>query len=260
MFSIPTRLISLSKGTKTSSSKAQQIDANYHALKKDQMPKNSLKKSIPILAVMATLSIGMIWLIYMLLTPQKKLPIYNPADVNPRLVDQSIKHVRRNHKIADFSLINQNGDTITQQDYKNHIYVADFFFTRCQTICPIMGTNMAKLQSHFANDTSIRFLSHSVTPEMDSVSVLKKYAIKQGVNDAVWNITTGDKKHIYELARKSYFAVLDEGDGGTQDFIHTENFILIDTKRQIRGFYDGTDQKDMNRLIADIELLKTETK
>lgn len=224
------------------------------------MPTNSLKKSIPILTIMALFSVGMIWLIYLLLTPEKKLPIYNPADVNPRLVDHSIKHIRRNHKIADFMLINQNGDSITQKNYENSIYVADFFFTRCQTICPIMGNNMGKLQAHFANDTSIKFLSHSVTPVMDSVPVLKDYAIKQGTNDAVWNITTGDKKHIYELARKSYFAVLDEGDGGAQDFIHTENFILIDTKRQIRGFYDGTNSEEMKRLIADIELLKSQTK
>lgn len=224
------------------------------------MHKNSIKKSIPILTIMALLSVGMIWLIYLLLTPEKKLPVYNPADVNPRLVDHSIKHIRRNHKIADFNLINQNGDSITQKNYENTIYVADFFFTRCQTICPIMSSNMGVLQAHFSKDSTVKFLSHSVTPVMDSVPVLKAYALKQGANATVWNITTGTKKHIYELARKSYFAVLDEGDGGAQDFIHTENFILIDTKRQIRGFYDGTDTEDIKRLITDIELLKSQQK
>ncbi len=207
---------------------------------------------------MGLFSVIMIYAIYTLLTPEKKLPIYNPADVNPKLVDESLLHIRRNHKVLDFKLINQNGDTITQEDYKNKIYVADFFFTRCMTICPVMTNNMGKLQEVFKEDDDIKFLSHSVTPVMDSVPILKEYAIKKGVIDSKWNITTGTKKHIYELARKSYFAVLDEGDGGLQDFIHTENFVLVDKKRQIRGYYDGTDLDDIQRLIADIKILKNE--
>lgn len=219
------------------------------------MSKDSIKKSIPILVIIAAFSIGMIGLIYVLLTPEKKLPVYSPADVNPRLVDQSVKHVRRNHRISDFKLTNQNGKIITQKEYENTIYVADFFFTRCQTICPIMSNNMKRIQTYFEKNDQVKLLSHSVTPIMDSVPILKDYALKQGANDAVWNITTGSKQHIYELARKSYFAVLDEGDGGKQDFIHTENFILVDKKRQIRGFYDGTNFEDITRLISDIELL-----
>jgi protein SCO1/2 len=207
---------------------------------------------------MAVFSVGMIYAIYTLLTPDKKLPIFNPSDVNPKLVDESVVHIRRNHKVADFSLINQNGDTITQDNYKDKIYVADFFFTRCMTICPVMTNNIGKLQEVFKNDDDVMFLSHSVTPDIDSVSVLKEYAIAKGVIDAKWNITTGSKKHIYELARKSYFAVLEEGDGGLQDFIHTENFILVDKKKQIRGFYDGTNNEDIERLISDIKLLQTE--
>ena len=216
------------------------------------------KKSIPTLAIMAVFSVGMIYAIYTLLTPDKKLPIFNFSDVNPKLVDESVVHIRRNHKVADFSLINQNGDTITQDNYKDKIYVADFFFTRCMTICPVMTNNIGKLQEVFKNDDDVMFLSHSVTPDIDSVSVLKEYAIAKGVIDAKWNITTGSKKHIYELARKSYFAVLEEGDGGLQDFIHTENFILVDKKKQIRGFYDGTNNEDIERLISDIKLLQTE--
>ncbi|WP_372746512.1 SCO family protein [Lutibacter sp.] len=222
------------------------------------MDLNFFKKSIPTLAIMAIFSVGMIYAIYTLLTPDKKLPIFNPSDVNPKLVDESVVHVRRNHKVADFSLINQNGETITQENYKDKIYVADFFFTRCLTICPVMTNNMGKLQEVFKNDDDIMFLSHSVTPDIDSVTVLKEYAIKKGVIDAKWNITTGDKKHIYELARKSYFAVLEDGDGGLQDFIHTENFMLVDKKKQIRGYYDGTSNEDMDRLIADIKLLQKE--
>lgn len=222
------------------------------------MDLNFFKKSIPTLAIMAIFSVGMIYAIYTLLTPDKKLPIFNPSDVNPKLVDESVVHIRRNHKVADFSLINQNGETITQENYKDKIYVADFFFTRCLTICPVMTNNMGKLQEVFKNDDDIMFLSHSVTPDIDSVTVLKEYAIKKGVIDAKWNITTGDKKHIYELARKSYFAVLEDGDGGLQDFIHTENFMLVDKKKQIRGYYDGTSNEDMDRLIVDIKLLQKE--
>jgi len=216
------------------------------------------KKSIPTLIVMAIFSVGMIYAIYTLLNPEKKLPVYNPSDVNPKLVDESVAHVRRSHKVADFKLLNQNGDTITEADYQDKIYVADFFFTRCLTICPIMTNNMGKLQEVFKNDDDIKFLSHSVTPVMDSVPILRAYADEKGVIDSKWNITTGEKTQIYELARKSYFAVLDEGDGGLQDFIHTENFILIDKKRQIRGFYDGTDNDDIQRLILDIKTLQNE--
>ena len=218
------------------------------------------KKSIPTLAVMAVFSVIMIYAIYTLLTPEKKLPIFNPADVNPRLVDESLLHVRSNHKVSDFELINQNGDTITAANYEGKIYVADFFFTRCLTICPVMTNNMGILQESFKNDDDIMFLSHSVTPVIDSVSVLRAYADVKGVIDAKWNITTGDKKHIYKLARKSYFAVLDEGDGGLQDFVHTENFVLVDKKKQIRGFYDGTDLEDIERLTADIKILQAESK
>lgn len=196
--------------------------------------------------------------IYFMVIPKKKLPVYNPVDVNPLLVDDAVRHISKDHKIANFSLTNQNGSTITQNNFENKIYVADFFFTRCQTICPVMTINMAELQEYFKNDNEVKFLSHSVTPIMDSVPVLKAYADKKGVIDGKWDITTGSKKHIYELARKSYFAVLDEGDGGDQDFIHTEQFILVDKKRQIRGFYDGTDKNEMQRIIDDIELLKKE--
>ncbi|NQV78558.1 MAG: SCO family protein [Lutibacter sp.] len=218
------------------------------------------KKSVPTLAIMAVFSVLMIASIYMFLTPKKKLPIFNPKDVNPKLVHESLRNKGRNHKVADFELINQNGKTITLEDYKGKIYVADFFFTRCMTICPVMTNNIGKLQEVFKNDNDIKFLSLSVTPEMDSVPILREYADKKGVIDAKWNITTGDKKHIYNLARKSYFTVLDEGDGGLQDFIHTENFVLVDKKRQIRGYYDGTDNEDIRRLIADIRILQNEFK
>jgi protein SCO1/2 len=216
------------------------------------------KKSIPTLIFLIVFSVVGITVFYQLLLVDKRLKIYNPIDVNPRLVDASKKNIRKNHTIADFELINQNGDTITQEDYKNKIYIADFFFTRCQSICIRMAYHMGELQEYYKNDDDIMFLSHSVTPVMDSVSVLKSYAEEKGINDEKWNVTTGPKKHIYELARKSYFAALDEGDGGEQDFIHTEQFVLVDKERRIRGFYDGTKKEDMEKLKKDMVILKEE--
>ena len=186
---------------------------------------------------------------------KKQLPIHNPTYFNPKLVDKSIRNVSDNHTIKDFNLINQNGIKVSSKDYENKIYVVDFFFTSCPSICPIMTNNMLLIQEEFIKNNDIMLLSISVTPEIDNVQVLKKYAIKKGVIDSKWNITTGSKKHIYELARKSFFAVSDKGDGGLQDFIHTPNFILVDTKKQIRGIYDGTVEKEISRLILDINIL-----
>ncbi len=194
-------------------------------------------------------------LFYFILTPQKTLPIYQPYEVNEKLVDSSISYISKYHKISDFELINQNGVTITQEYYKNKIYVADFFFTTCQSICPIMTKNMLKIQEQLKNDKEILLLSHTVTPEIDSVQQLKRYALENSVDDSKWNLVTGDKRQIYDLARKSYLAV-EDSEFGDFDMIHIENFMLIDKQRQIRGFYDGTDIKEIERLLVDIEILK----
>ena len=216
------------------------------------------KKSIPTFIFLAVFSVVVIPVFYQLLKVDEKLKIYNPADVNPRLVDFSMKHITKDHTIADFELTNQNGEKITNKNYKDKIYVADFFFTRCQTICINMAYNMGELQNLYKKDIDIMFLSHSVTPVIDSVTVLKEYADRKGVIDGKWNITTGAKTHIYELARKSYFAVLDEGNGDENDFIHTEQFVLVDKEKRIRGYYDGTEKEDMEKLKKDIVLLKEE--
>lgn len=218
------------------------------------------KKSRSTLLFVFFFSLVFVPILYFLVKPKTVLPVYNPVDVNPRLVDDAVKNVSRNHRISNFHLINQNGDSISFKDFEDKIYIADFFFTRCQTICPIMAINMSELQEYYKNDKDMKFLSHSVTPIIDSVSVLRAYADKNKAIDGKWEITTGEKTHIYELARKSYFAVLDEGDGGAQDFIHTEQFVLVDKKKQIRGFYDGTDAKEIERIIKDIEVLKLEDK
>jgi protein SCO1/2 len=194
-------------------------------------------------------------LFYSILKPVERLPIYQPASVNSELVDSTIVHKINYHKISDFSLTNQNGETVTQSKYENKIYVADFFFTTCQSICPIMTKNMKDIQDKLIKDSEILLLSHTVFPEIDSVEVLKKYAVENEVIDSKWDLVTGDKKEIYDLARKSYLAAKDNN-FGEYEMIHTENFVLIDKKKQIRGFYDGTNKEEIDRLYKDIKILK----
>ena len=207
--------------------------------------------------VLLIVSAVIISLFYNALQPKEILPVYQPAMVNFELVDSTLQHVKKYHTIADFALTNQNGKLVTQKDYENKIYIADFFFTTCPTICPIMTKNMAGIQDKILNDENVMLLSHSVTPDIDSVPQLKKYALEKGVKDRKWNLVTGDKRQIYELARKSYMAVKTDGDGGPYDMIHTENFILVDKERRIRGFYDGTDSEEMKKLLSDLEILKS---
>ena len=190
-----------------------------------------------------------------LLTPDKKLQVFNPSDVNPELVDSTMQYVSKYHTIADFSFTNQNGKTITQKDYEGKIYVTDFFFTTCGSICPKMTTNLEEIQKAFANNPKVMLLSHTVFPETDSVSVLKDYAIKHKVDDAKWNLVTGDKKEIYTMARKSYLAVKLGKPDELYDMVHTENFILVDSERRVRGFYDGTNKEEVKKLIEDINWL-----
>ena len=210
-----------------------------------------------ILAFLTIWVIGMFFA-YPMLKKEERLQIYQPVDVNPLLVDDDMQRTGKSHHIADFKLVDQMGDTVTNEDFKDVIYVADFFFTSCPSICPKMTANMSELAEVYKNDVDIKFLSHSVTPVKDSVPVLAAYANKHGADPEQWKLTTGSKKHIYELARRSYFAVTTEGDGGEKDFIHTENFILVDKQRRIRGFYDGTSKTEMDRLKEDIEILRNE--
>lgn len=196
--------------------------------------------------------------IYKLTIPQKSLPIFNPRDVNPELVDSTVQHLGYNHTIEDFSFTNQNGKTITQEDYKDKIYVADFFFTTCPTICPKMTNNMVWLQNQIKDNDNIKLVSFSVTPDIDSVPVLKKYAEEKGVMDSKWNLLTGNKKDIYFLARKSYLVVKTGSPEEMYDMVHTENFVLVDQKKRIRGFYDGTNIEEVKKLLEDINFLSQE--
>ena len=211
--------------------------------------------------IFGILSIIIYFGIYNLLSPKKTLPIYSPRDINPELVDSTVQHIGNDHKIADFDFTNQNGEVITQKDYENTIYVADFFFTTCPTICPKMTDNMVWLQNQLKNNPEVKLLSFSVTPDIDTPDVLKKYAQEKGVDDSRWNLVSGNKKDIYYLARKSYLAVKTGKPEELYDMVHTENFILVDKNKRIRGFYDGTnlDQptndpktKNMKQLLEDI--------
>jgi protein SCO1/2 len=210
------------------------------------------------LGIFVVFSIVVLSLFYSALKPKKTLPIYNPADVNPELVDSTVQYKSKYHTIADFSFTNQNGKTITQKDYEGKIYVADFFFTTCATICPKMTTNLSEIQTAFANNPKVKLLSHTVFPETDNVAVLKAYAKKHNVDDSQWNLVTGEKKEIYAMARKSYLAVKMGKPEELYDMVHTENFVLVDTKKRVRGFYDGTNKEDMKRLIKDITFLSNQ--
>ena len=205
--------------------------------------------------VLLVFSAVTIFLFYSALKPAKSLPIYNPSDVNPELVDTTVQYISKYHTISDFSFTNQNGKSITQKDYEGKVYIADFFFTSCKSICPKMTTNLVEVQKAFLDNSKVKLLSFSVMPDIDSVSVLKEYAKINSVIDSKWNLVTGDKKAIYAMARKSYLAVKQGKPEELYDMVHTENFVLVDSKRRIRGFYDGTKKEEIQRLIEDINWL-----
>lgn len=218
--------------------------------------------------VLFVFSIIVISLFYFALKPKMSLPIFNPSDVNPELVDTTVQYISKYHTIADFSFTNQNGKTITQKDYEGKIYVADFFFTTCKSICPKMTTNLVDVQKAFLDNPKIKLLSFTVMPDIDSVSILKDYAKINGVVDSKWNLVTGDKKAIYTMARKSFLAVKQGKPDEIYDMVHTENFVLVDSKKRVRGFYDGTNLdgptepgiKNVKQLIEDINWLLEEEK
>jgi len=215
-----------------------------------------MKKLIPALIIIV---IG-ITIAYFKNDKPKVLKIYNPIDLNPELVDESLRNVDRLHRVGSFNLTDQDGNEVTENNFKDKIYITDFFFVTCPTICPKMTKQMDRVYHEFEANDAIAFLSHTVMPEADSVPVLKEYADDIGVSTDKWKFVTGDRKQIYNLARKTYFAAITEGDGGPDDFVHTENFVLVEKKKKLRGFYDGTSKKDVDRLIVDIYALLHEYK
>ncbi len=187
---------------------------------------------------------------------KKRLPYYDTPDFTPKWETPNNKTF---HQIRSFKLINQENQTFTEKDLEGKICVADFFFTTCPGICPKMTNSMSDIQRAFINDDEILLLSHSVTPAKDSAPVLKQYAIDKKVDFRRWKLLTGDKNEIYDLGRKFYFVEEDEGINNSNDiFLHTENFILIDKQRHLRGIYNGLDPNSIQNLIRDIKVLKQE--
>jgi len=207
-----------------------------------------------------TISISIFLLVACGKQEQNKIPYFNDPDFTPLFLNDEEAAKMVTHTIPPFSFTDQNGKTITQQDVKNKIYVADFFFTRCRGICTDMMANMQKVAIAFSGDTSVVILSHTVTPELDSVAVLKQYATAKHITNTNWHLLTGNKNEIYSIARKGYFA--DERLGFSKDttaFLHTENFILVDRQGRIRGIYNGTLALEVENLIRHIKELEKET-
>tara|TARA_B110000008_G_scaffold198088_1_gene196591 strand:- start:4409 stop:5098 length:690 start_codon:yes stop_codon:yes gene_type:complete len=219
-----------------------------------------LKKSeyLKIGGILLVFSLG-IFLSIRIQTPDFTLPILNPNDLNPGLVDESLQSKGIDHTVAPFSLISQNGMEITQDDVENHIRIVNYFFTTCPGICLDMAKSLRKVQSKYLDNDAIKIMSHSAMPEYDTPKVLKNYAEVNDVDSNRWILLTGEPDLINNLARTSYFTVLKEGEGWDEhSFIHTENLVLVDHKGRLRGYYDGTSENDTDLLIDHIAVLLEE--
>lgn len=219
-----------------------------------------MKKTIVYLIVVAISIIAIATFILYEQKHERKLPILNPTDVNGALVDSALQNKGVNHTVLDFHLTNQDGKTVTQEIIKERVVIANFFFATCPTICPIMSSQLSRVHNEYLKDNNVIILSHTVWPEMDSAEVLKEYGERYDADSKRWQFLTGNKHHLYNLARKSYLVAPSINDtnfdqGGEGDFIHTENIVLIDKKRRIRGFYDGTDSLEVSQLIEDVQIL-----
>lgn len=199
---------------------------------------------------------------YFVLLPSSKevkLPFYNPTDLNSEMVDSSLLRKGYGHRIGEFEFQNQEDKTITLADVKGKVFVAEYFFTTCGTICPKMNQQMMRVQKAYQNNPDLKILSFTVDPDVDDVKQMKTYADGHGADPSQWYFLTGTKEDLYGLARKSFFILKPAeaenlGDAGS-DFIHTNNFVLVDQKLRIRGYYDGTNHKEVDKLIKDIQVL-----
>ena len=187
-----------------------------------------------------------------------RLPVYTPADLDPDWMDANLKNSSDPHTVPDFEFIDQSGDFVNQTTVENKIYIAEFFFTSCPGICPTLTKHTKRIQDAFLNDEDVMILSHTVYPEHDSVPVLAAFADLHGIQSEKWKLLTGSKKDLYGISRKGYFAISYEPDLSEYGFIHTENVVLVDKERRLRGIYNGTKPHEINRLIEDIHILKKE--
>ncbi len=203
----------------------------------------------------AAIALVAVYIGYRVILQGKELPVYSPSELNEELVDSTLQDRSHGHRIGDFAFVDQTGDTVTRDILNDHIAVVNFFFTTCRNICPRMNGLLQEVVQEYQGEDRVIFLSHTVDPEYDTVEVLQDYAEERDADPKHWKFLTGRKKEIYEMARRSYFVAKTEGEGGKSDFIHTENIVLVDQKGRLRGFYDGTSEKDMERLSRDIEIL-----
>jgi protein SCO1/2 len=216
-----------------------------------------MKKALPFLLPITIVG-ALVWLYLESGSPKKvfkKLPILGNHLLDSNSVDGVLRIDTLFHEIPPFSLINQNGEVVTEKAVKGKVYVVDYFFTTCQSICPIMSKQLDRV---YKEQKDVLILSHTVDPETDTPAILKEYASKFQADPKRWIFLTGGKPELYNLARTGYLLDAQEGNGGAEDFIHTQNFALIDKKGRIRGYYDGTDSSSVNELITDIDFLLEE--
>ena len=215
-----------------------------------------------ILALAILFAVG-ITIAYFIMQPEEKpLPVINPIDVEAEMVDPEMLRVGNGHRVGNFSFLNQEGETITQTEVEGKVYVAEYFFTTCGTICPKMNKQMRRIQFEFAANDDVRLMSFTVDPDVDTVAQMKRYSDDHGAKIGQWHFLTGSKEALYALARKSFFVLKPAeaknlGDVGS-DFIHTNNFVLVDQKGRIRGYYDGTSKTEVDELMLDIQRLLDE--
>ncbi len=188
----------------------------------------------------------------------KKLPILGPKELETKVVNGQEVQDTLYHTIQAFEFVNQEGKVISEKTFEDKIYVCDFIFTTCPSICPLMSKQMQRVQEAYPEENRLYFLSHTVDPAQDSVPVLKKYADRYEANDERWHFVTGEKAKLYEMGLKNYLVTMDEDQAAPGGFLHSAAFILVDKQKRIRGLYNGTDEKEVDRLIADIEILLEE--
>lgn len=215
-----------------------------------------------VIIVIVILGIGLAYYMTLNQGNQKKLPFIQPRDVKQEMVDPKLLKKGIGHRIGNFAFQNQHNETITLDDVKGKVFVAEYFFTTCGTICPKMTEQMTRVQKHFRENDDVSILSFTVNPSYDSVAILNTYAKKYNAKKGQWHFLTGSQDELYGLARKSFFVLkpaeaANLGDAGS-DFIHTNNFVLVDQELRIRGYYDGTSISEVNELMKDMELLLEE--
>jgi protein SCO1/2 len=181
----------------------------------------------------------------------RALPYFEPIATNSGQQTDSLHR----HLVTDFSLTDQSGKTITRKDFENSITAVDFFFTSCRGICPVMNSQMKRVYEKFKGNSEVQIISHTVNPENDSVPVLAEYAKRYNADANQWHFVTGDKAQLYNLARQSYMISDTKGNGGKEDFVHSQNFALVDKEGHIRGIYNGVDSSEVNRMMVEMDVL-----